>query len=142
MNTQIVKQDGYYSTRLNKIYPSLEAAEQDEALEDICGAVQRLIQKDEDEDTARYYFEPHKEIDPIQCWSVLVDAMGLTWKDILKIIKENKENKSNYEYDDTIKLCKMILEHLNSRLREDVIPTPDLNKIACLASDILKEKNK
>ncbi len=39
----------------------------------------------------------------------------------------------------TLELCKMVLDHLGSRLREDVVVSPNLNEVAILAVEIKKE---
>lgn len=39
----------------------------------------------------------------------------------------------------TLELCRIVLAHLNSKLNQDCITEPSINKVACLAADILKE---
>ena len=39
----------------------------------------------------------------------------------------------------TMELCKAVLDYLGSRLNGDISPSPSLNSVACLATDIMKE---
>ena len=55
---------------------------------------------------------------------------------------ENKKQLNNIPPERTYELCQMVLEHLGSRLREDVLVSPSLNDIAILASDIKQELKK
>jgi hypothetical protein len=42
----------------------------------------------------------------------------------------------------TMELCKAVLDHLGSKLNQDIEPKPSLNSVACLAFDIMKELRK
>ena len=62
----IVKQDSYYSYLTHEYYPTLEKAEEAEALERICGILVGILKEDDEKELDQYYFRPHEPESPIQ----------------------------------------------------------------------------
>ncbi len=55
---------------------------------------------------------------------------------------ENSKEPNNIPPELTLELCEKVLEYFNSKLKGDIDPTPSLNDLALLASDIKKQIKK